>query len=136
MSKAKILIVEDELIVAASLSRQLTKKGYDVINTVNSGDKAIRAVHHECPDIILMDISIRGKLDGIQTADILIHENHNLSVIFLSAFSDLSHMTQAATIRNSHYLVKPFPFRNLLALLDKIMQPGFALNNQWEYMVS
>lgn len=65
---ATILIVEDELIAAESIARSLRKQGYTVISRINSGEKALEQVAKNLPDLILMDIHLRGELDGIETA--------------------------------------------------------------------
>jgi CheY-like chemotaxis protein len=66
MDKTKIMIVEDEAIVAEDLSRQLTNLGYDVVATAYSGEEAVEKVREIYPDLVLMDIVLAGKMDGIQ----------------------------------------------------------------------
>ena len=76
----KILIVEDEHIVALDLKRRLTKLGYQVTGMAANGDKALALINQELPNIVLMDIHIQGSIDGIEVAAIL-QKNYNIPVI-------------------------------------------------------
>jgi CheY-like chemotaxis protein len=69
MDKAKIMVVEDERIVARDLARQLGDLGYDVVATAYSGEEAVEKVGEVHPDLVLMDIVLAGKMDGIQAAE-------------------------------------------------------------------
>ncbi|MCK7529473.1 MAG: response regulator [Ignavibacteriales bacterium] len=71
MNKIKILIAEDEQIVAKNIEKRLTADGYHVVASVATGEEAIEKVKNLSPDIILMDIKLKGKIDGIETADII-----------------------------------------------------------------
>ena len=75
MSKARVLVVEDEAIVAMETAKSLQNLGYEVISTVNSGDVAIKKAEDENPDIILMDIRIQGDKDGMRIPVNTIHSN-------------------------------------------------------------
>lgn len=85
----KILIVEDEAITALDIQHRLKSSGYEVVETVSSGEKAIKKVKELEPDLILMDIVLRGKLDGIETAD-KIKTFFDVPIVYMSAFSDES----------------------------------------------
>ena len=83
----KVLIVEDENIVAMDLSRRLSRLGYQVIGMASNGKRALELVESRHPDIILMDIHIKGNKDGIEVADD-INELYHIPVIFLTAYSE------------------------------------------------
>ena len=87
MKKPRLLVVEDEAIVAVDLSRTLQTLGYEVVATVGTGKDALRLIEKELPDLVLMDIHLRGELDGIQVAE-QIRASLRTPVIYLSAFSD------------------------------------------------
>ena len=112
MNKIKIHITEDEFIVSKNLERKLIALGYDVIGCSASGEDTLVDIEKNIPDLILMDIMLAGKLDGIQTANI-IAEKYNIPLIFLTAYSSDEIYKRA---QNSHpyaYLLKPFEDREL-----------------------
>lgn len=117
MFKISILIVEDELIAADSLADLLTIKDYKVVGIANSGEKALEMFEKEQPDIILMDVSVRGELNGIETAR-RIREKSNISIIFQTAFCDLKTKQQVQLLDNCFYIIKPFLFSDLLKILE------------------
>lgn len=112
-----ILIVEDEAIVAMALEENLIGEGYNVTNVVDNGEDAIRSIHDEKTDLLLMDIHIKGHLDGIQTAA-AIRESSNVPLIFLTAYSDSEIIQRAKIVNPSAYLVKPYQLNNLKASID------------------
>ena len=71
MNKIKILITEDEQIVAKNIEKRLTAAGYQVVASVATGEEAIEKIKSLSPDVVLMDIKLKGKIDGIETAEIL-----------------------------------------------------------------
>ncbi|MFH0787091.1 MAG: response regulator [Pseudomonadota bacterium] len=71
MDKKKIVIVEDEAIIALDLKSNLERLGYTVLATVNSGEKALELIEQDQPDLVLMDIILQGKMDGIEATDIV-----------------------------------------------------------------
>ena len=87
MTKLKILVVEDESIVAKDIQNSLKKLGYIVPTIVASGEKAIEEVEQTRPDLILMDIMLKGEMSGIEVANI-IRERFDIPVIFLTAYAD------------------------------------------------
>ena len=89
MSKTNILIVEDESIVAKDIAQSLKKLGYNVIETASSGEAAVIIAEEKKPDLVLMDIMLKGEMSGIDAANI-IHEKSNIPVIFLTAYADES----------------------------------------------
>ncbi|NWJ98031.1 MAG: PAS domain S-box protein [Chloroflexi bacterium] len=112
MEKTRILVVEDEEIVAADLRSTLHKSGYDVIASVSSGEEAINQVTTYPPDLILMDIILKGKMDGVEAAE-QIHTNYNIPVIYLTAYSDETALRRAKITTPYAYILKPFDDREL-----------------------
>ncbi|MGB3777305.1 MAG: response regulator [Tunicatimonas sp.] len=103
----KILIVEDEMLIAANISMQLSGLGYAVTGIVPRGEDALRQVESNLPDVVLMDINLKGKLDGIETAQ-LMQASHNISLIYLTANADDAHFERAKSTRPSAFISKPF----------------------------
>ncbi|HIK36743.1 MAG: ATP-binding protein [Geminocystis sp.] len=108
----EILIVEDELIAANSLAMDLKKLGFGVAGIVNTGKKAIAWVEKSPPDLILMDIMLRGKMDGIATAE-AIYSRRQIPIIYLTAYTDHNTLTRAQSLPVYGYLVKPHRLEEL-----------------------
>lgn len=117
----KIMIVEDERIVALHLSQQLKKLGYVVTSIAASGDTAIAQARDFRPDIILMDIHIEGDKDGIETA-LRIKDELHTPVIYLTANSEAATLERAKQTEPFGYIVKPFGERELHATLQMVAQ--------------
>ncbi|MFH2132936.1 MAG: PAS domain S-box protein [bacterium] len=117
MSKPKILIVEDEVIIAEYLAKTVDKIGYEVAGKLTSGEKAISAVAELKPDLILMDIRLGGAMDGIEAAE-QISNAWNIPIIFLSAFADQGLVDRAKLVRPCGYMVKPIHHRSLKANIE------------------
>lgn len=113
----KILIVEDENIIAIDIKITLNKLGYSVSSIVNSGEKAIQTVDSDKPDLVLMDISLGGKIDGIDAAAKIL-ENHNLPVVYLTALTDEETLRRARVTEPFGYLLKPFDERALHSTIE------------------
>lgn len=105
MTPKKILIVEDENIVALDLRHTLVKLGYKVTSIVNSGEQAIQKVKEEKPNIVLMDIMLKGFLTGVQAAEI-IFEEFQTPIIFISAYPSDKTLV-GSNIKPYGYLSKP-----------------------------
>lgn len=105
--KVRIMIVEDESIVALDLSMRLQKEGYETVGIANSSDDAVELFTDQKPDLVLMDINIKGDKDGIETAAAL-KKIQEVPLIFLTAFSQSEYVNRAKTVNPSAYLVKPF----------------------------
>jgi PAS domain S-box-containing protein len=112
MTPYKILIVEDERITAEAIKKLVQKVGYDVTAIVASGKDAIKAVETDEPDLILMDIKLRGGMDGIEAAS-QIRKRFGMPVIYLTAYSDKSVLERAKITGPYGYLVKPVFERDL-----------------------
>lgn len=107
VTPARILVVEDERIVARDLAGALTEMGYEVPATVATGELAIEHARDLRPDLVLMDIRLPGPIDGIQAAS-AVREAHDIPVIFLTAHSDDETLRRAMQTEPVGYLVKPF----------------------------
>jgi signal transduction histidine kinase len=116
MSAPQILVVEDEHIVALQLRQQLTRLGYDVPSAVSTGDHALRRIETSRPDLVLMDINLKGKLDGITTAS-RIPPAYGIPVIYLTAYCEDETVSRASATNPYGYLVKPFSTRELNAMI-------------------
>lgn len=117
MGKIKILIVEDEFLIARGLARKLDKLGYEVVDIVASGAEAIERTAKHYPDLILMDIVIEGEIDGIETAA-QIYNSYFIPVIYVTAYAD-DHTLQRAQGTGSYgYLLKPYNDRELHATIQ------------------
>jgi len=115
--RSSILIVEDEPIVAKDLQETLRDMGYDAYAIASSADDAIRRATEKCPDLVLMDIRIRGARDGIQTAEIL-REQFGVSVIYLTAHADDATIERAARTAPYGYLLKPIKSADLRSAIE------------------
>jgi PAS domain S-box-containing protein len=115
------MVVEDERIVALNLCRTLSRLGYNASTIVSTGADALRTIHEEKPDVILMDIHIEGDIDGIETAA-RIPADLMLPVIYLTAYSEDATLDRARQTQPYGYLVKPFSERELHATITMALQ--------------
>ncbi len=128
MPDAKILIVEDENIVALDLKRRLNKLSYNVIGMASSATKALVLVDEHQPDIVLMDIHIQGNTDGIDVAKTL-YDQYHIPVIFLTAYSEDSTLLRAKESKPYGYLIKPYSERELHACIQVALEKSQADKN-------
>lgn len=112
MNKIKILIVEDEPVIATDLKYRLLDMGHEVIESLRSGEDALNFLVKKIPDLILMDIQIEGGMDGIQTAEQIL-KKHQIPIIFLTSNTDEHTFTKAKSIRPHAFISKPFRSRDL-----------------------
>ncbi len=103
----KILIVEDDTIIALTIQTRLKQFGYEVVGRASTGEDALRKVKDLQPDLVLMDIHIKGPMDGIQTAE-RVYGFYNIPVIYLTAYSDEKTLERAQKTSPFGYIVKPF----------------------------
>jgi PAS domain S-box-containing protein len=108
----RVLIVEDELIIAQDLSHTLRRIGHSVIDVVTSGEEALQSVSQHTPDLVLMDIRLSGAVDGIEAAR-HIHSRWGIPVVFLTAHADDQTVREALLAEPWAYLLKPFDEREL-----------------------
>ena len=111
-SKYKILIVEDEILVATDIQESLEYLGYSVQGNVDTGLKAIEAVEKELPDLVLMDINLKGEMTGIEAAKI-ITQKHDVPIIYLTANADIDTVNKAKVALPYGYIIKPFTDKDL-----------------------
>ena len=107
MSKTNILIVEDESIVAKDIQMSLRKLGYNVVAICSNGEDAIRAAEEHGPDLVLMDIMLKGDMSGIEAAE-KIRSRFNVPIIYLTAYADESTLSKAKITEPYGYIIKPF----------------------------
>jgi len=107
MSKIKILIVEDEIIISKDIENSLKRLGYNVVGMASTGLKAIELANEKMPDIILMDIMLKGKMNGIEAAGI-IAKTLNIPFIYLTAYAEDSTLSKAKETEPYGYIIKPF----------------------------
>lgn len=106
-AQPKILIVEDEGIVAFNLQQRLQQMGYQVTGLAESGNEGLSLVSSQRPDLVLMDIHIKGEMDGIELARMLTRD-HALPIIYLTAYSEDTTLERARQTQPYGYLIKPF----------------------------
>lgn len=115
--KYKILVAEDEFIIAMDLKKILENLGYDVVAFVSDGQKIIEHVENDKPDLILMDIMLNGPLTGIEVAEI-IKQKHNLPIVYLTALTDESTLQKAKITEPVGYVLKPFDSKSLHTAIE------------------
>lgn len=113
----RILIVEDEMIVAMDVQQRLEKLGYKVVAHAVSGEEAVKLARKTNPDLILMDIKIRGEMDGIEAA-VEIRKSQDIPVIYVTAFSGDETINRARKTEAFGYLIKPFEDRELRSSIE------------------
>ena len=112
MSQKKILIVEDESIIAEDISDSLISLGYRITGMVYSGEEAIEAAAKFRPDLVLMDVNLQGEIDGI-TAAAEIRSRFQIPVVYLTAYADENTLRRVNATKPFGYIVKPFEEKNL-----------------------
>jgi CheY-like chemotaxis protein len=117
MTKARILIVEDEAITVSALKRELASLGYDVAAIASTSDEALNAVELQKPDLVLMDITLAGAVNGIVAA-VAIRGNFHVPVVFLTANADDQTMRRAVGAGAFGYVLKPFSGAGLKAAIE------------------
>jgi diguanylate cyclase (GGDEF)-like protein/PAS domain S-box-containing protein len=117
----RVLVVEDERIVALHLRQQLARLGYDVVALAASGERALNEIERLRPDIVLMDINIEGEIDGIETASRIPAELHT-PVVYLTAYSEEATLARARATKPYGYLLKPFTERELHATIQMVLE--------------
>lgn len=107
MTKANVLVVEDEFIVSKDIQSSLKKLGYHVVGAAPSGEKALEILESEQPDVVLMDIMLKGEMNGIETAEI-VKNQYSIPVIYLTAYADEATLSKAKVTEPYGYILKPF----------------------------
>ncbi|MGD8780118.1 MAG: ATP-binding protein [Ignavibacteria bacterium] len=123
-NQQKILIVEDEIIIGMDLKEKLESFGYLVTEIVTLGKDAISSAEKELPDLVLMDIRIKGEIDGVETASIL-KKKFNIPVVFLTAFIDDETVERARNSAPEGYLIKPIHDKELEITIKMSLHKSF-----------
>ncbi len=118
--KKKILIVEDEIIEAIFLTKILELWGYEVCEVTTSGEDAIKKAEIDKPDLVLMDIYIHGKVNGIEAAR-TIRSRIGIPIIFMTGYSDEETRKKASTVNPAGYFIKPLNYDKLKEELKLIL---------------
>ncbi len=117
MPKIKVLVVEDESLVAKDIHNMLRGQGYDVVGVLATGEEALRAMPEAKPDLVLMDIVLKGEMDGIAAAE-RIWEEYGVPVIYLTAYADETTLARAKITEPFGYILKPFDERELQTTIE------------------
>ncbi len=129
----KILVVEDEMIIAAKISMQLTSLGYEVTGILPRGEQAIQHVKENKPDIILLDINLKGQIDGIETAR-QIQQFAEIPIIYLTANSDEATFNRAKPTKPFAFISKPFKQLDLQRAIEltisRMAENDTGINNE------
>ena len=115
-NKARVLIVEDEKVIALDIQTLLEKLGYEVISIVDNGEDAIEKAGEEKPDLIIMDIILKDYMDGIEAAHI-IYEKFKIPILYLTALTDDETFLSSRELYPFNFLVKPFEEKDLKAAI-------------------
>ncbi|RME79335.1 MAG: response regulator, partial [Chloroflexi bacterium] len=107
MTRKTVLIVEDESIVALDLKQRLIRMGFDVLDIVSSAESALQAVARTTPDLIFLDIRLKGDVDGVKLG-MQLRRSLGVPIIFLTAMTDSETMRRARAVRPAGFLIKPF----------------------------
>ena len=117
--KRNVLIVEDEAILSMMYKKLLERNGFNVVGTAFSGDAAVSEALHLCPDIILMDIFLKGEMDGIDAAE-KINKTLNVPIVYITGNSDSATRERAFKTGPAGYLEKPIDENILLSMMEKL----------------
>ncbi|MCA1994915.1 MAG: response regulator, partial [Coleofasciculus sp. S288] len=133
--RARLLIVENEGIVALNIQRRLEGLGYRIVATVSSGEEAIDIAGETTPDLVLMDIKLEGNIDGIEAA-IEIRNRFQIPIVYLTAYTNDETLNRAKLTEPYGYILKPFEARDLgttieIALYKYQMEQQLREREQW-----
>jgi DNA-binding response OmpR family regulator len=117
----RVLIVEDESLIAEELRDRLSRLGFSVIATVDSAEEGIALATQNRPDLILMDIRLKGEKDGVQAAN-EIRQQVDVPIVYLTAYSDLLTVDRVRASEHDGYILKPFHARELQSTIDVAMK--------------
>jgi len=120
-SKPRALIVEDEILIAEELKQRLSLLGFSVIAAVDSAEEGIAIATRECPDLVLLDIRLKGEKDGVQAAK-EIRQQVNVPLVYLTAHSDRLTVDRVKETEYDGFLLKPFRERELQTTIEIAMQ--------------
>jgi CheY-like chemotaxis protein len=121
MATAQILVVEDEAIVAVDIQNTLKRLGYEVPAIAFSGEEALKKAEELHPDLVVMNIEIRGAMDGIAAAQ-KIRDQFNIPVVYLTAYMDEERLKRAQATAPFSYVIKPFEERELHSTIERALK--------------
>lgn len=128
MSAPRLMVVEDEGIIAQDLRVSLRRLGYDVVAVVSTGQAAIDRAQTERPDLVLMDVGLPGGITGVDAAR-RIQEQQRIPVVFLTAHADAATIRNISAVQPAGYIVKPYHARELQRAIEQALgQPRPAAN--------
>ena len=116
----KIMIVEDEVIIAMSYIAELRNASFEVSEALVTGEEAVEIFSTINPDLILMDIALKGKIDGIGAAKQIIKKK-NLPIIFMTGNSDIETKKRALALNPAGYMIKPINLRMLIGKIKELL---------------
>ena len=119
--KTKILIAEDEAIFALSMQRALTRSGYDVCDLVSTGEKAVERVRQEKPDLVIMDVILNGRVNGLEAAG-QIRSGSDIPIVFVTGYEEGKLIEQIKSVTSSTYLIKPIAPKALESAIAQALQ--------------
>ncbi len=139
MKKTKILLVENENIVARDIENMLKEMGYDVLSVLSRGKEVVDKAEELQPDLVLIDVRLQGEIDGVEAAD-RIYRGFNIPVVYLTAYADEITMERAKLTEPFGYILKPFEERELqtsieMALYKYKMEMQLKEREQWLFTV-
>ena len=117
----RALIIEDEILIAEELRDRLSRLGFSVIAAVDSGEEGVAIATRERPDLVLMDIRLKGEIDGVQAAK-EIRQQVDVPIVYLTAHSDRPTVERAKQTEHDGFLMKSFLRRELQSTLEVAMQ--------------
>jgi len=119
--RPSVLIVEDEILIADELSERVSRLGFSVIAAVDSAEEGIEIAVSERPDLVLMDIRLRGEKDGVEAAQ-EIRQQVDVPIVYLTAYSDRLTVERAKKTDHDGFILKPFHKRELQSTIEVAMQ--------------
>ncbi len=131
MDRKKILVVEDEGLSAMNIKTNISDFGHDVVAIFSSGEEAVKGANDLLPDLIIMDITLNGPMNGIQAAE-KIRQSHNIPIVFLSAHSDNDTLEKTKMLGHFAYLSKPYSAESLRCTLSAELYKAVADNKRWQ----
>ncbi len=120
MDKLNILVVEDDPMIAESLQEMLELLGHNVLRVAESGEEAVLQLCEQEPDLILLDIQLKGKMDGVEVAK-LVRTKYNIPFIFTTAYADGPTIERAKAEGPFGYIVKPYGVKDIMAAIEVAM---------------
>ena len=110
---ARILVVEDEAVITMLLKHILGQGNHEVVGVASTGERAVQLAREQSPDLVVMDITLKGAMDGIEAAKTIIDELH-LPIIFMTSHSDQATLDRTKAVRPAGFLLKPIKDKDFL----------------------